>query len=263
MSNLLTQPEVEQLAIKAGFSQTKYAVLNNVAPYRVAAAIAMVEGQTATSRTKTAQTGVAYTDADAVGDQALANSVWGYSYGFMQVRSLRSNKGTGKFRDEDQLPDPLFNLKVALVIWNDQRAQKNPPLLFGHYNFAGFEPWSTWRSGAYQAYLPDVYTVPPTEYAVVGGDSLSGIAAKLRMGSWTDWQTVNQLPDPNMLHINQRLDRPWWSATVQAGDTFASLAALNHLKAATLRTFNKTPRGEPAVGSTLLIPHRLLTRTTP
>lgn len=264
MTLLLTQPQVEAYCKTAGFSQTKYASLDKLPPYRVMAAVMMCEGQTEASRTRTMQTHVDYTDAHAVGDQALANTVWGFSGGFGQVRSLRSQLGTGKYRDFDRLLEPGFNAESCLTIWKQQRAKPNPPPLpNGVVAWTGFEPWTTFTQLTYQAYLQDAYPVPPTSYKVKSGDNLSLIAQRTGKGNSDTWQEVNLLANPNLIIIGQVLDQPWWNYTTRPGDTFAVLAAANHTTAARLRAFNSQPKGEPLVGQVLTIPHRLCTRSKP
>lgn len=154
---------------------------------RIASAIAMCEAPYF-------RDGKPYSDFDAVGDQALANEVWGFSYGGFQIRSLRAQKGTGQIRDEEALPDPMFNLTSARVI----KLQ------------LGWNAWSTYSSGMYKAYLPDLYPPAPGTYVVVSGDTLSGIATRLSDGSWT-WRQLadlNGLTSPYTLRIGQTLKLP-------------------------------------------------------
>lgn len=132
----------------------------------------------------------------AIGDQELANSTWGYSYGLFQIRSLRSEKGTGGIRDEDRLLDPVFNCTSAVAI---RRAWGG-----------SWRAWATYTSGAYKAYLQDLYPPPPNTYVVVSGDTLGSIALKLSGGQWT-WQDLamlNNLHSPYTIYINQHLILP-------------------------------------------------------
>lgn len=181
MSNLLTQSQVEDLARSVGFT---------AANARIMAAICMCEAPYNTG-------GKAYSNAAAIGDQALANETWGYSYGLAQVRSLRSQKGTGGFRDELRLPDPEFNLRSARTI----------KLAAGSFN-----PWSTYTGGQYRAYLQDLFPPPPGSYVVVSGDTLSGIAAKISGGAWTweDLAAANGLVKPWTIHIGDLLLLPFY-----------------------------------------------------
>lgn len=128
-----------------------------------------------------------------VGDIDLANEKWGYSYGGFQIRSLRAEKGTGGLRDEDVLKTVKGNFDSAVAIFQTH----------------GWSPWSTFRSGMYEAYLPDLFPVPPNIYVVIGGDTLSGIAEKLD-GNWT-WQDLarlNGLHEPYAIHIGDQLVIP-------------------------------------------------------
>lgn len=178
MTNLLTQDEVRQIALSVGFTKDNA---------RVASAIAMCESPFT-------QNNVAHSDFDAVGDQALANATWGYSYGGFQIRSLRADKGTGRLRDENLLTDPDRNVYVARQI----------KLAAGSFN-----PWSTYTSGMYKAYLQDVFPPPPNSYIVVGGDSLSRIASKLGgTFSWEDLARANGIHSPFTIYIGQTLILP-------------------------------------------------------
>jgi len=132
-------------------------------------------------------------DFSLIGDQALANDKWGYSYGGFQIRSLREQKGTGGIRDEDQLLKVAFNLDSTVAIFRSQ----------------GWWPWSTFRFGQYEAYLQDLFPPPPGTYTVVGGDTLSGIAEKLHAGwTWEDLARVNGLHEPYSIFIGQSLLLP-------------------------------------------------------
>ncbi len=55
-------------------------------------------------------------DPAAVGDKHLTTAYWGPSVGLTQVRSVKSQSGTGKERDATKLTDPLFNMKAAYKI---------------------------------------------------------------------------------------------------------------------------------------------------
>jgi nucleoid-associated protein YgaU len=187
MTHLLTQAQVYDLARSVGFS---------TANARIAAAIAMCEAP------YTDAAGVSYSNVDAVGDQALANDTWGFSYGCWQVRSLRADKGTGRLRDEELLiGSPKRQAFVARQI----------KLAAGSFN-----PWSTYTGGQYRAYLLDetgaiAFPPPLGSYVVVGGDTLSGITAKLSDGKWT-WQELaaaNGIVKPYTIHIGQTLLLPF------------------------------------------------------
>jgi hypothetical protein len=183
MANLLTQPEVETLCRRVGFT---------AANARIASAIAMCEAPAMVN-------GVPHSNFGAIGDQTLATDVWGYSYGGFQIRSLRADKGTGRTRDELRLVDPIFNAAAARTI----------KLAAG-----GFSPWSTYTSGMYRAYLQDVFPPPPGTYVVVSGDTLSAIAQKVSGGKWT-WQQLaaaNGLTSPYTIKIGQTLLLPFAKA---------------------------------------------------
>lgn len=151
---------------------------------KIGSAIAMVE---APAR------GIVPVSADfsKVGDQELANTTWGYSYGGFQIRSLRAQKGTGGIRDEDSLRDPDFNCYAAKAIKDD----------------SGWKAWSTFTSGQYKAYLQDMYPPPPNTYVVLAGDTLSGIADKLNI-SWEELARINNLHSPYTIYIGQHLTLP-------------------------------------------------------
>jgi nucleoid-associated protein YgaU len=188
VTNLFTQAQVEALALTVGFTARNA---------RIAAAIAMCEAPAFAD-------GKPHADFDAVGDQKLADDVWGYSYGAMQIRSLRAHKGTGKTRDEDRLLDPEFNLRSAREI----RIAAGP----------SWRPWSTFANGAYKAYLLDeegqvAFPVPSNAYRVVAGDTLSGIARKIQADSgytgpaftWQQLAGANGLHDPYIIRIGDVL----------------------------------------------------------
>lgn len=191
MVNKMLQKDVEAMCLKAGFSASNA---------RIAAAISMVEAPYS-------EGGRAYTDFDLVGDQALANATWGYSYGAFQIRSLRSQTGTGQIRDASRLPEPVFNVNSAYQVW---RAQ-------------GFTAWSTYNTGQYKALLQDLFPPPQGVYVVVPGDTLSGIATRLKVGTWQDLARVNALRSPYTIFIGQALLLPWFEYTVRSGDTLSKI----------------------------------------
>jgi hypothetical protein len=73
------------------------------------------------------------------GDVNLENATWGPSIGLWQIRSLRSQKGTGGVRDETANYDPRINARHAYQIWSGEGGS--------------WQPWSTWNNGAYRAYI--------------------------------------------------------------------------------------------------------------
>lgn len=178
MANLLTQEEVRLLAVDVGFLPRGA---------KIASAIAMCESPGAS------ENGQATSDFGAIGDQDLANDIWGYSYGGFQIRSLRVQKGTGLPRDENRLLEPRFNCRSARII------RRN----------SGWEAWSTYTSGMYKAYLQDMFPPEPGTYVVVSGDTLSGIAAKHgNTFTWQDLAATNGIVSPHTITIGQVLYLP-------------------------------------------------------
>ncbi len=127
-----------------------------------------------------------------MGDKDLANDIWGYSYGGFQIRSLRAEKGTGGWRDEDRLLVPRFNARAARAIKRS----------------SGWGAWSTYSSGMYKAYLQDLYPPPPNTYVVLGGDTLSGIASSFGTFTWEDLARANSIHSPYSIFIGQKLTLP-------------------------------------------------------
>ena len=169
---LFTQDQVKTMCLDVGFSEKNA---------QIASAVAMCESAAAVS-------GALYADFGAIGDQALANDKWGFSYGGFQIRSLRSQKGTGGWRDEDLLLKPKFNCKAARAIMKD----------------SGWKAWSTYASGQYKAYLQDEYPPPPNTYVVVYGDTLSAIGASLGI-PWEELARINDIKSPYSIWIGQQL----------------------------------------------------------
>jgi LysM repeat protein len=192
MANYFLQQQIEDMCVEAGFPRPSA---------RIASAIAMAEAPAIGKP--------GYCDMDMVGDQALADEVFGYSLGAFQVRSLRSQKGTGQYRDELKLPNPTFNCRSARLIWSGQT----------------FSAWSTYKSGAYRAYLQDLFPPPPGQYIVVSGDTLSAIGIKLKI-PYLQLAQLNGLIPPYLLHIGQVLLLPYTTYKVQSGDTLSVIATL-------------------------------------
>lgn len=172
---ILTQDEVRKRLRKLGMTYRNA---------KIGSAIAVVE---APARGEP----VPSSDFSKVGDQALANETWGYSYGGFQIRSLRSQKGTGEFRDEDRLGEPQFNCHSAKII----------------HDTTGWKAWSTFTSGQYKAYLQDIYPPPPNTYVVLVDDTLTGIGEKLGI-DWEELARVNNLHSPYTIYIGQYLTLP-------------------------------------------------------
>lgn len=188
---LFLQTEVEQMCVRAGFS---------AANARIASAIAMVEAPVFIKP--------GYCDSSLVGDQELANDVFGYSYGFFQIRSVRAQTGTGQLRDADQLSDANFNCKSACIIFTQQ----------------GFDAWSTYSSGQYKAYMQKEFPPAPGTYKVLAGDSLTRIGLKTGV-AWEELARLNNLHSPYLIFIGQTIKLPFSEYTVVSGDNLSSIAA--------------------------------------
>lgn len=75
---------------------------------------------------------------DAVGDTGLMTAVWGPSVGLWQVRTLKSDTGTGRNRDINLVKAPAGNARAMYEISSGGR---------------NWGPWSTWGSGSYRKFL--------------------------------------------------------------------------------------------------------------
>lgn len=125
-------------------------------------------------------TAVAWGESDlnpsAVGDLSLQDGTWGPSIGLWQVRSLKAHRGTGQTRDADRLTDPAFNAQATVEISE---------------NGTNWNPWTIYRSGAYQQYLDAVQ-------AAVGGTQME------------TWHPRAQRVEPqNTVPGDYRVDCPW------------------------------------------------------
>lgn len=177
---VLRQHEIEEILADLGMATRQC---------RIGAAIALCEAPWGP-----AEDGEHRANFGAIGDEELANDVWGPSYGGFQIRSLLSQKGTGGIRDADELLRPRFNCRSAKAI---RKA------------WGGWGAWSTYTSRMFEAYLPDLYPVPAGIYVVLAGDTITGIADKLP-GDWV-WQDlarINGLSSPYTIYINQWLTLP-------------------------------------------------------
>jgi hypothetical protein len=76
----------------------------------------------------------------AVGDVALENAEWGPSVGIFQVRTLKSETGTGSVRDINWLQGNLAHQIQAALSISKQGTD--------------FTPWSTYNDGAYLKFEP-------------------------------------------------------------------------------------------------------------
>lgn len=174
MTNILTQEEIYDLARSVGFNHRNA---------RIASAIALCESP-ASKNDKPAS------NFNAIGDLDLVDDTWGPSYGGFQIRSLKAQAGTGSFRDPERLDDlvPRFNVRAARSIKLN----------------SGWRAWSTYKNGAYRAYLQDLYPPPPGTYVVVGGDTLSKIGEKLGI-PWPNLAYWNAITAPYTIYIGQIL----------------------------------------------------------
>jgi hypothetical protein len=75
---------------------------------------------------------------DAMGDVNLQNGTWGPSVGLAQIRTLKSDTGTGRTRDIDLLRDPIKNLTAAFSISSGGK---------------DFTPWTVYNTGKYRSFL--------------------------------------------------------------------------------------------------------------
>lgn len=78
---------------------------------------------------------------DARGDTGITTGTWGPSIGLWQVRSLKTETGTGRSRDANRLTDPAFNARSMVSISG------------GGSNWG---PWSVYKSGAYRTHVAAV-----------------------------------------------------------------------------------------------------------
>jgi hypothetical protein len=72
------------------------------------------------------------------GDRQIADGKWGDSVGWMQIRTLRAQKGTGGPRDEDALLDPV---NQAAAAWRISNGGTN------------WQPWGAFTNGSYRKFL--------------------------------------------------------------------------------------------------------------
>lgn len=76
---------------------------------------------------------------EAQGDQHLTNNKWGISYGAWQIRTLRTQTGTGKCRDIQALRASIrHQARCAVKLANSA---------------TGFNHWTAYKTGAYQQHL--------------------------------------------------------------------------------------------------------------
>jgi len=171
MTNLLTQNQVRVRLKNAG-----------APPYmaKVLSACSMVEGFN--------KDHPGFSDFDIIGDVELQTDEWGPSLSGFQIRSRLDQWGTGDIRDGKRLPRPFFAVRSAIAICEAQ----------------GFEAWSTYNSGAFKAYLPDLYPAPRNVHVVIAGDTLGDIAYD-NGTTWQELARVNGLHSPYMINIGQHI----------------------------------------------------------
>lgn len=188
MSIYLNQNAVYSLCRNLGFTPKQA---------RIGSAIALCESPVYGASTP-------MSDFSAIGDQDLADNVWGYSYGGFQIRSLRDQTGTGGLRDADRLLTPRFNCRSAKAIRLE----------------SGWTAWSTYSSGKYKAYLQEpwfdldgkyydaLFPPEPGTYVVVSGDTLSKIASRYSV-STEELALLNDIAGPKyLITIGQVLSLP-------------------------------------------------------
>ncbi len=94
-------------------------------------------------------------------------------------------------------------------------------------------------------------------YAVVRGDTLTGIAAKFGLSMMTLWWS-NTLSSKDQLHVGQLLRIPSVDGvlyTAQEGDTVAAVAARFHADPAAVQTYNSLATDELTIGQQVMIPN--------
>lgn len=109
-------------------------------------------------------------DNAALGDVALQNNTWGPSYGYAQVRTLKSDTGKGTTRDISWLAQS--DLNQARAAWEISRHGQD------------FSPWSVYTSSRYRQYLGQAQAAAAGG-AVPVGDSTGPF--KTFGPSWLPW----------------------------------------------------------------------------
>lgn len=144
---LFSQEDIREMCREAGFGDQDS---------RIASAVALCESTEVVA-------GTTYADSEKIGDLSIQDEIYGPSVGLFQIRSLKSQTGSGGYRDEIALRNPRHNIKSAKQIRITQ----------------GWEAWTRYRTGAYKAYLPDMFPPAPGTYRVRAGETYYGIARKL------------------------------------------------------------------------------------
>jgi hypothetical protein len=88
---------------------------------------------------------------DRVGDLNLVGGIWGPSVGPMQTRTMPAQTGTGGPRDIERVSNPLENMKAALELFKGGRFDLGGEAF---YEPGGWDQWSTYKSGAYEKFMP-------------------------------------------------------------------------------------------------------------
>lgn len=111
----------------------------------------------------------------AMGDVGLETSQWGPSVGLWQIRSLKSQTGSGGVRDQNANTDPATNAKHAFSI---SGGGKN------------FQAWSTYTNGAYAKFLT---------LAQQAANNISGSNVVAPLDGSTGDGTTQQQDDPHSI----------------------------------------------------------------
>lgn len=110
---------------------------------------------------------------DSRGDVNKQGSYWGPSVGVMQIRTVKSETGSGQDRDISRLDDPLQNFISAYNISSKGK---------------DFSPWTTYEDGKYRDFLGQANTAagssasatPATATSFLGGLSLDALSGKAK-----------------------------------------------------------------------------------
>lgn len=132
-------------------------------------------------------------DDTAVGDVSLENNVWGPSYGFGQVRTVKADTGRGGDRDINWLAASDIN-----------QAKAEYDISGGGHNFA---PWTTYTSGAYQKFLGQAQSAAAGAGAAGGTATLTGATSSAPFGTWgPPWLPWNWAADLGNAAAGQAAD---------------------------------------------------------
>lgn len=107
---------------------------------------------------------------DASGDESLQTGTWGPSLGLWQVRSIKSQWGTGQSRDGSRLMDPRFNARSAFSISG------------GGTNF---KPWTVYTKGIYRQYLGQAQV--GVNKLGANGEHVQKILGSVKAGTQAGW----------------------------------------------------------------------------